>query len=70
MWMDAKFSDAHALGHKGIVCPKIHILVSNPEPRLGSQGLKEKKGKKRATQIMKIKRTIPLISSHNCLVCI
>lgn len=31
MWMDAKFSDAHALGHKKDSSPKIHILFSNPE---------------------------------------
>lgn len=46
--MDAKFSDAHALGHKGIVCPKIHILVSNPEPRLGyATRFKRKKRKEK-----------------------
>lgn len=45
--MDAKFSDAHALGHKRIVRPKIHILVSNPEPRPGYTTSLKKKRKKR-----------------------
>lgn len=29
--MDAKISDAYALGHKKDSSSKVHILVSNPE---------------------------------------
>lgn len=35
MWMDAQFSDAHALGHKKDSSAKIHILVGSPEQRPG-----------------------------------
>lgn len=45
--MDAKFSDAHTLGHKRIVCPKLHILVSNPEPMGYTISLENKNKKKK-----------------------
>lgn len=42
MWMDAKFSDAHALGHKKDSSAKIHILVGSPEPRPGDTAMLKK----------------------------
>ena len=45
--MDAKFSDAHALGHKKDSSPKSHILITNPEPRPGHAIWLKKKRKEK-----------------------
>lgn len=50
--MDAKFSDAHALGHKRIVHPKaIFSSVTLSRDRATPQGKQKKRGKNNRNEI-------------------